>query len=805
LQQRRQALRRKLADPVWQFMVGLVAVVGITLAAISIATSRPIVTSPQPSTTVVTAAPDRAAPPVINGTALRSPTGERPPVAVGWAGGGGAIPTNTWWSALSVGDGAPGLYPLPLAARVAPTGRTELAVPTRVDKPDGTVDSEFIPTIFAEFTSAPIVTGAGALHATWTYNTDGGTTSLTMMQGSPFLEFAGTGSINLTIPALRWPKAPSLRDGIDIGTSTGPWIVAGRNVSTTPSGDNLTVRFGEGGGSLVLAPALAQGAGTKVYKQHAVELAGSALTGSTESLSVDAAGFVKQTMEARRQGKSSTRIWSLDDRQLASLERAPAPSQVLGRHPSISGTRTLINAPQLVLRYNPVPLSWTPSPVTETGEPTTQFGLATAGLPPLTEVPRSSYFGGKAAATAALASLLSDDPGQAATNLEAATQLLRELIDQQSPPNIAWEERWGKAIIEPAEFGSLKDLNDHQLQYVYWVIAASIVAEKQPESLAWLTDAVDLLIADYGGTGVSGTTIDRYGTWSPFDGHSWASGIHGFAAGNNLESISESSAAWWAAARWYTVTGRPALAERFVAMLTIESHVTGDRWLPNRPPLDQSHRPWSGVVWAAKVDNTTWFDPSNEAALGIRLLPLGPMSFSRYHNDSTVSAAGRRWAWCDSLGGGCRTRWANLLDSDAVVAGRPKLDGPDPEASTTPAMVSWWRTVWQSTQPAFDVRCTPGLVARRPRAGTTPPNTVLLLASNPGPVERLAQCWSSDGRLSWSGALPPRSASSLIVNLSTPPPPKKSTAVPAKSPKAAKSTKAAKAAKIKVTKPASGK
>jgi endo-1,3(4)-beta-glucanase len=749
--------------------VGLTSLAALTLAVISLSTNRPTVSIPQTSTTTVASRPDRSVPPVVNGSPLRSPTGERPPVAVGWAGGSGAIPTNNWWSALSVGDGAPGLYPTPLAARIAPNGRTEIAMPTRVDKPDGTVDSQFIPTFFGEFTTPPIVTGAGALHATWTYSTAQGSASLTMMQGSPFLEFAGTGSMTFTIPALRWPKNASLRDGVDIGTSTGPWVLAGRNVTTTPSGDALAVQFGDGGGTLVMGPNLAQGTGVKLYRQHVAELATARLSASTEDLSVGSDGFVTQTLSALREGKPKTRIWSLDERQLASLEQPLSATQVLGRHSSISGTRTVVSAAQLTFRYAPVPLSWTPSPLSPDGSPATQFGVSTGGLPALTEVPRSSYFGGKAAATAAMASLLSDDPTETATNINAATQLLRELLDPQTPPHLTWEERWGKAVIEPAEFGSLTDLNDHQLQYVYWVIAASVVAEKQPDTLTWLTDTVDLLVADYGGTGRSGTTMDRYGTWSPFDGHSWASGIHGFSAGNNLESISESSAAWWAAARWYLVTGRPELAQRFIAMLTIESHVTGDRWLPTRPPLDQTDRPWSGVVWAAKIDNTTWFDPSNEAALGIRLLPLGPMSFSRYHDDSAVSAAGRRWAWCEAYGSGCTTRWANLLDSDAVVAGRPKMDGPDPEASTTPAMVAWWRTLWQTTKPAFDLRCTPGLIARRPSNGAVSPTGVLLLASNPGPQAQQASCWSIDGRRSWSGTLPARSATSMVVELTATP------------------------------------
>lgn len=190
--------------------------------------------------------------------------------------------------------------------------------------------------------------------------------------------------------------------------------------------------------------------------------------------------------------------------------------------------------------------------------------------------------------------------------------------------------------MEPGEFGLVTELNDHSLQYGYWVDAASILRQSRGDLAAPIVESVDLMVADFGGTrslpGVWGG-LSPIRTWSPYEGHSWASGTAPFAAGNNLESSSESAHAWWAAARWLVVTGRGELAEDYLARFTIETHLADERWLPTGDTGDTGgQRPWSGVVWSSWSDDAAWFDGRPEAALGIRLLPLGPASLSLRHS-----------------------------------------------------------------------------------------------------------------------------------------------------------------------------
>jgi endo-1,3(4)-beta-glucanase len=713
-----------------------------TRPAATTTTRAPVKTQP-PAAQVV-----RAVAPVINGVTLEDPTGARPPEPAGWAGHGGAVPTNNFWAPLATGNGAAGVWPVPLFARISTDGRVSIGSGTRVDQPEGTRMPNAPVTVIAELgpSARPAVTDAGSFHVRWRQ----GSTSITLVQGSPFVEFEGTSTLNLVIPGISGmtpgpvTKQHPLARGVTLGTATGRWVFAASVGSTVSiNGDNVAIAFTTPSGRFVAGP-LPQGVSAS-YSTYPATLVASPLVDTVEQLSVAEDGTVEQQLRQVRSGSPMV-PWTLARHQIGALS---SRSTQLGLLPSVDADRPVVAAQQLTLRFSAVPLLWSVVAIDGAGQQVST--QPTVGPPPpLSDISRGSYFGGKGVATAALSGMLTGEPGDLAAHSDTMIALLRALEAPQQPPDVAWESRWGKMVIEPAEFGSLEALNDHHLQYGYWVLAASIAVERDPSVRAWIGGLIDALIVDFGGAGPNTTTTDRHGAWSPFDGHSWASGITDFADGNNLESPSESSAAWWAAARWYLATGRPELAERFIAMLTIESHVTGVDWLPDtqRP---NGVRPWSGVVWSAKVDNNTWFDPAPESALGIRLLPIGPMSVSRYHDGVAIDAARRRWEWCGA-NGGCTTRWANLLDSDAAVAGLSQRTGPDPEPSVTDAMAGWWRSLWSVSSAQFDVQCSPGVVARSLTSGGT-----VLLISNPSAEPRAVKCWQK-GVVRWSGVAAPRSA-----------------------------------------------
>ena len=355
-----------------------------------------------------------------------------------------------------------------------------------------------------------------------------------------------------------------------------------------------------------------------------------------------------------------------------------------------------------------------------------------------------SYFGGKQAwydAQLAELALLIDD-GEV-DSLPLRRRVLREVraafdrLMTDEGPSLAWDDRWQSLLMVPSEFGLAEELNDHHLQYGYWVAAASVVAEGDPESADRFGPMVESMITDFG--------TDRR-AWNPYEGHTWASGLAPFADGNNLESISESTHAWWAAARWFTVTGQPDRAEPHLARFAIEGIVAGGQWLPEE---EGTGRPWTGVVWSAKTDHATWFSAADEAALGIRLLPLGPASLAHYADEADLDAALARWEWCDE-GAGCTSLWSNLLASDAAVAGVRLPAGPEPEDSTSSSMLRWWTDLWSGSGAAVHHACTVGAVARRT------PDGVLILAANPTAEPLLLRCRdAATGREIWSATLKP--------------------------------------------------
>ncbi len=468
----------------------------------------------------------------------------------------------------------------------------------------------------------------------------------------------------------------------------------------------------------------------------------SPLLDTAETLSVETDGTVHQVLEQHRESDAEGAVaWSLLPHH---QDRLVGEAELIGSMPNVYGQSDVVISSDLELEYPSVPILW--DAVAPPG-----FEASVIGLHDVPEIGTGSYFGAKHTATAATVHDVLRAAGAdvaAAPYLAAAEASLDALMSSATVSRLTWDPGWGSVVVSPPEFGSGNELNDHQLQNGYWVGAAASVVMADPSRRESIEEGIDLLIADYAGSAVVPelpSTVPSQGTWSPFHGHCWASGIGGFAAGNNLESVSASSDAWWAAAKWFLVTDRASLAEPFIARLTIETWLTAGEWLPtadNRSD-EEATRPWSGVVWAGKSDPGTCFDPSDEAALGIRLLPIGPQSFSRYHDRTAVRAAVDRWAWCDTQGDGCVERWSNLLDTDAAVAGRSELPAGDlPEESTTELVRRWWRSHWDGATVADGWSCTPGTAVRQTKEGS-----LIALVTNPSSASLTVACHADGDRL----------------------------------------------------------
>ncbi len=703
---------------------------------------------------------DRATPPSVSGARLSLlDEASRPPLPAQWESDRAPVPFGQWWSGLATGPGIPALWAQPLLLRMNELGRADLSAPTRTTRADGFRDADIIPALFFEFGQDPSirVVDSGSFHVRFTVSTSDVDLTVTLIQGSPFVEIEGSGTLTMTVPALSGLDDRLTGPSVErFTTAAGPWLLASSDApNLSVDGDTVV---------LVLSPGVRHAIGPAPdglhdgYDAAALVVAVEPLIGTFESLSVAPDGSVEQVLHQRRGSGADTPVaWTLLPHHRDFLA---GDSEPIGSLTSVHGSSQVVTAAALVLEYPAVPILW--DTVAPEG-----FETADIGRDDLPPVVIGSYFGAKRTATDAVVHDVlrsSGASGDAEPFLEAARASLGALVTSGTDPQLTWEPGWGSVVVTPAEFGAGTELNDHQLQNGYWVGAAASVVVADPTQRNLLREGIDLLIADYAGATVVphfAGVVSNEGTWSSFAGHSWASGIGGFAAGNNLESISESSYAWWAAAKWFLATDRPVLAEPFVARLTIESWLTGYEWLPtaDHQSDDATVRPWTGVVWASKADPGTWFHGSDEAALGIRLLPVGPQSFSRYPDADAVRAAEDRWIWCDEHGSGCVDRWWNLLDADAAVAGRATLPAGDlPEESTTEMVRRWWRAHWESSAVAEGWQCSPGSTMRQDGR-----NSLVALVTNPSSEPSTVLC-VHDVFAPFEVVVEPRSSLMIPVN-----------------------------------------
>jgi endo-1,3(4)-beta-glucanase len=194
-------------------------------------------------------------------------------------------------------------------------------------------------------------------------------------------------------------------------------------------------------------------------------------------------------------------------------------------------------------------------------------------------------------------------------------------------------------------------------------------------------------VRDYAGApaGAPASGLPPLRAFNAYLGSSAASGFAPFADGNNQESSSEAVAAWEAMARWGTVRGNAEMTAHGVTHYALEAATARLYWLGTgltRPP-GYAHRT-AGIVWDAKVDYATWFDPKPESILGIQLLPLTAGSFYRGPSaDREAELGDRPRVWGDLFA-------ADLALSDPAAARRRLDAGVTREESTSRAMVRYW-------------------------------------------------------------------------------------------------------------------
>jgi hypothetical protein len=463
-------------------------------------------------------------------------------------------------------------------------------------------------------------------------------------------------------------------------------------------GDRLVADTDDGRVALARVP---DGVDEGAWKDAVADAATDPVTGTSAAMGYDrTTGTVTQTLTAtRRSGGPGP--WALLPHHRAGLVTEDTTT-ITGGYPDARGELSLVDAAAVRIRV-PMPGLLTAAPSVST---TTQKAITADLDRDLATGPGTggSYFGLKELgrlATIAQVAQGAGATGQRQAALDRLRPLLVDWLTHGADRNgggkderyFAYDTSWGGLIAVPAEFGS-NDFNDHHFQYGYLVRAAAVLAEADPEFRRDYGEAVTLIATEY--TGTLGTRVagglPPFRSFNAYLGHSGASGFAPFADGNNQESSGEAVAAWEAVVRWGQIMGRAELVDHGVTHYAMEAATARMYWLGQglERPAGYAHTV-AGIVWDAKIDYATFFDPKPESVQGIQLLPL---TFGSLYRADREAAAGRAAELAKAAGGQPRV-WGDLFAADLAAADpRAALDrlrsDPPVEESTSRAMVRYY-------------------------------------------------------------------------------------------------------------------
>jgi endo-1,3(4)-beta-glucanase len=526
-------------------------------------------------------------------------------------------PTNRWFSGLAFGDEPQPVFPLPLSFGLTDAGFA-FGLPT-VSASEKAIIGGYKPEMDMAFgAEKALVSGYDTLTVTLDHLDQGGNLlgKTTIAQGSPYVRFDAENGVEITAPL------PFTADGdlftVLAGETTYGLVVSDGEVS------GKTITLGKGGSATwFVVPS--DGDADKL-----AELAANPITGSSVSYELSDDEVVT-TLTYHADGGTAFAVMPHQARQLDS-----SIATDLGTYPSIYGTLKVASGNELTYT---VPLSQPTSALDlsnlSSNEKSELAEAVSADIAELPDFPADTYFGGKALYRAAML-------WQLATQLEL-TDPAKTVGDKLTETLTTWTEpkgadsrdafcfvydEQGKGIVGlTPSFGS-DEYNDHHFHYGYFLYAAGVLTQDDPDLAKTLQPVMDLVAADIGSNAGNEAFPDRR-VFDVYAGHSWASGTSPFADGNNQESSSEAITAWTGLATWAKSTGNTALEAEAVWMLSTEAQAGLDYWTN----FDNAEPVYSGyghkivtLNWGGKRDYATWFSPEPAAMLGILVIPMSPAS-----------------------------------------------------------------------------------------------------------------------------------------------------------------------------------
>ena len=250
----------------------------------------------------------------------------------------------------------------------------------------------------------------------------------------------------------------------------------------------------------------------------------------------------------------------------------------------------------------------------------------------------TTYFGGKRLARAARIIQISREIGAEELADNMRERLTRELVnwftytENEQSKHFKYDTKIKGLIGEKTEFGS-EDYNDHHFHYAYFLYAASVIAQENPDFLTEYGDFVDLIARDFASWEREDPSFPYVRVYDWYENHSWASGFQKELDGNNQESTSEAINAWYSLWMWSLVRKNVEMKDMAEFLYSSEIQSTKTYWLNRNEDPDsiglfppEYKYPKASLIWGGKYEYSTFFSQDPLAIDGIQYLPLTPGS-----------------------------------------------------------------------------------------------------------------------------------------------------------------------------------
>ena len=192
-----------------------------------------------------------------------------------------------------------------------------------------------------------------------------------------------------------------------------------------------------------------------------------------------------------------------------------------------------------------------------------------------------------------------------------------------------YDNEWGTLTGHVGGFNTYSELNDHHFHYGYFVKGASEIARY---GSSWTDESnwggmMQLLIREFANPTRDDDMFPFLRNFSPYAGHSFASGTNPFHLGNNQEASSEAIDAYAGLIRWGAFTDQnidgTSIRDLGIFLYTHEIHAALEYWYDwdqqNHP--DNWTREYASVVWGDGYSHSTWWTEDDEDAYAINVIP----------------------------------------------------------------------------------------------------------------------------------------------------------------------------------------